>query len=194
MGCEVENVYDVFNPYFSLQMPLFRAMEHTSCINRMCCGPQRSFNMTVSTVEVAQGPQGPVMAGREVLNIDRPWRCGPGSCCYRQEMSVMRGSACNNPNWLLGRIEQQWNCCDVDFILFNAAGNPVYNIHGDCCTCGTWSCRITAIGAPEVQLGEITKTWGGLGRELFTDADNFVIVFPPTAGPGERVKDFLISM
>ena len=29
-----------------------------------------------------------------------------------------------------------------------------------------------------MQVGKITKQWSGIGKELFTDADNFGVSFP----------------
>ena len=29
-----------------------------------------------------------------------------------------------------------------------------------------------------MQVGKITKQWSGIGRELFTDSDNFGVSFP----------------
>lgn len=37
--------------------------------------------------------------------------------------------------------------------------------------------RFTLIGAHGQQLGEVSKKWGGLGREMFTSADTFRIAF-----------------
>ena len=33
----------------------------------------------------------------------------------------------------------------------------------------------------EIEAGKISKKWTGLGKEMFTDADNFNIIFPPDA-------------
>jgi uncharacterized protein YxjI len=54
--------------------------------------------------------------------------------------------------------------------VFDASERQVAEIKGDW---KGWNFRfLTAEGA---ELGKVTKQWAGLGQELFTSADNYVI-------------------
>jgi len=46
--------------------------------------------------------------------------------------------------------------------------------------------RIPATNGEPQPVGIISKTWSGLMKEMFTDADNFFITFPGHATPEER--------
>ena len=41
---------------------------------------------------------------------------------------------------------------------------------------------------PGAQVGSITKVWGGLAKEIFTDADTFECTFPPDASPNIKAS------
>ncbi len=55
------------------------------------------------------------------------------------------------------------------FQVFTAAGEEVALVKGDW---KGWNFRFLR---GETELGRITKEWAGLGRELFTSADNYII-------------------
>jgi len=58
-------------------------------------------------------------------------------------------------------------------------GEPVLRIEGPFCPC---SCcgdvEFKVVSLDDQEVGMITKQWTGLGKEAFTDADNFGISFP----------------
>ncbi|MFQ5681118.1 MAG: phospholipid scramblase-related protein [Candidatus Omnitrophota bacterium] len=56
------------------------------------------------------------------------------------------------------------------FWVFNAKDEQVAEIKGDW---KGWNFRFIAAG--EKELGRVTKKWAGIGKELFTTADNYII-------------------
>lgn len=58
----------------------------------------------------------------------------------------------------------------VEFNIFNALNEPMGNFKGN------WKARDFKITNSNGNLlGAITKKWAGIGKEFFTDADNYVI-------------------
>ena len=70
----------------------------------------------------------------------------------------------------LGRLKAKLFALRAGFRVFDASERQVAEIKGDW---KGWNFRfLTAEGA---ELGKVTKQWAGLGKELFTSADNYVI-------------------
>ncbi len=70
----------------------------------------------------------------------------------------------------LGRLKTKLFALRAGFRVFDASERQVAEIKGDW---KGWNFRfLTAEGA---ELGKVTKQWAGLGKELFTSADNYVI-------------------
>jgi uncharacterized protein YxjI len=69
------------------------------------------------------------------------------------------------------------------FYVLDAGGRQVAEIKGDW---KGWNFRFLSAGGAEI--GKVTKKWAGLGKELFTSADNYIIALdekvalPPGAG------------
>jgi uncharacterized protein YxjI len=56
------------------------------------------------------------------------------------------------------------------FDVFNIHGEQIAQVKGDW---KGWNFRF--LGTAEQEIGTITKKWAGLGKELFTSADNYMI-------------------
>ena len=48
-----------------------------------------------------------------------------------------------------------------------------------------WNFRFLV--ASEREIGTITKKWAGIGKELFTSADNYIVSFTEAPDPGKAV-------
>lgn len=62
------------------------------------------------------------------------------------------------------------------FYVLDAAGTEVAFVKGDW---KGWNFRMMSNGSRE--LGTITKKWAGIGKELFTTADNYIVTLSPDA-------------
>ena len=141
----------------------------------------------------------------ELLTVDRPCVCLPVGfckcCCYQTASFSSGGNA-------LGAITEQCYWCVPSFIISDAGGKPVYNVHPptccggcciNCCTegsgCGAVCCKAPfwifdakqantdGYGEP---LGKIVKQPISLATEIFTDANAFEITFPDQATTGQK--------
>jgi uncharacterized protein YxjI len=62
------------------------------------------------------------------------------------------------------------------FDVFDSTGNKIAEIKGD------WKgWNFTLRGAQGEEIGKVTKKWAGIGKELFTTADNYAIALNETA-------------
>ncbi|HEV2668563.1 MAG TPA: phospholipid scramblase-related protein, partial [Blastocatellia bacterium] len=82
----------------------------------------------------------------------------------------------------LGHFKSKFFSIGGGFHVLDAFDKPVADIKGDW---KGWNFRFLA--ADGTELGKVTKKWAGLGKELFTSADNYMIAldenrtFPPEA-------------
>ncbi len=108
--------------------------------------------------------------GQPCLVLRRPWTW------FFSELHVTdaRGN-------LIGRIEQRFKFFGRLFDVVDAQGHAVAQIQGP--VFRPWTFKVV-VGGQEV--GQISKKWGGLGREMFTDADTFGVQFSPAMPQDHR--------
>ena len=70
----------------------------------------------------------------------------------------------------LGHFRSKFFSFGGGFQVLDASDNPVAEIKGDW---KGWNFRF--LSRDGIELGKVTKKWAGLGKELFTSADNYVI-------------------
>ncbi|KAF4519485.1 hypothetical protein B566_EDAN010094 [Ephemera danica] len=160
---ETQNRYTIKN---SMGQEVYNAKEDTGCLNRICCGTLRSFDIKILD-----------NSKNEVIHLYRPLRCQ--SCffpCCLQNMEIS-----SPPGNVIGRVEQEWSLLTPKYRILDAAGNIVFRMKGPICHCSCCGRDVnfkvtTADGKTEI--GKISKQWTGLLREAFTDSDYFGINFP----------------
>jgi uncharacterized protein YxjI len=94
-----------------------------------------------------------------VLRLERGWRF------LRSKIRVYDGQG-----ELLGHFESKILSLGGGFHVYNAHGAPVADIRGNWIG---WNFRFLNAGGQA--LGLVTKKWAGLGWELFTSADSYLI-------------------
>lgn len=161
-GMETANKYKVKN---SMGQDIYKAEEHSDFCSRQCCGPLRKFNMSITD-----------NMNRNVISIDRPLKCGNFCCpcCGLQQVTVTSPITGET----LGFIKQTWSIFPR-FDIQDANGTTILKIEGPLCTiscCADVAFQVLTGDGNEI--GGITKQWSGIGREAFTDADNFGVKFP----------------
>lgn len=77
----------------------------------------------------------------------------------------------------LGRFQSKLFSLGGGFLVFDATGQQVADVKGDW---KGWNFRF--LDSSGTELGVVTKTWAGVGRELFTTADNYMISFSANDG------------
>lgn len=105
-------------------------------------------------VEVAAGEGQPA-----VLVLKR------GFTFLRAQVEVLDGAGVP-----LGTLRAKLFSLGGGFHVFSADGQPFAEVKGDW---KGWNFKLLDLNGGE--MGTVTKKWAGLGRELFTSADNYVI-------------------
>jgi len=170
-GFETANKYKIKNEF---GQDMMFAAEMSDCCQRQCCGPNRAFELVIND-----------MANNLVLKVTRPFSCMPSlcNCCCMPTMQVQNGQT----GVQIGDIRMSWSACGAnnwfpnEFTLYDAVGAPFCTCHSPCCEPWTFN-----IMQNEQIVGQISKKFSGLAKELFTDADNFGCAFPPTANAEQR--------
>jgi len=153
-GFETQNKYEVCNT--SGQSLFFAAEVGSSFLSRMFLKSLRPFQVEVLGQD-----------GNLILRIERPFRF------YFHEVSVFDAGG-----QLLGTVRREFSLVRRLYSVADNTGEAKAELFGP--ILHPWTFEIRRGG---VTHGAITKKWSGLGKEMFTDADNFGIEFPPKA-PG----------
>ncbi|XP_067939521.1 phospholipid scramblase 1-like [Watersipora subatra] len=161
-GFEQANKYEILN---SINQRVYFAVERTDCCTRNCCGNKRPFE--ISLYDAYQ---------REVLKLKRYLRADSCFCpCCLQKMEVFTAS-----EQMLGCVKQTWSVCKPHYNIRDSQENVVMTMQGPCFTsscCGDVNFEILD-KTGTTRLGLLTKQFSGVIREVFTDADHFMISFP----------------
>lgn len=74
------------------------------------------------------------------------------------------------------------------FFVYDMKDNQIAEVKGDW---KGWNFKFIGPGGRE--LGTVTKKWAGIGKEMFTSADNYVIALSEGIAASDAVKMLLIS-
>uniref|UniRef100_A0A914URN6 Phospholipid scramblase n=1 Tax=Plectus sambesii TaxID=2011161 RepID=A0A914URN6_9BILA len=166
-GWETNNKYVVRN---SMGQQVYYAFEETDVCMRMCCGKNREF-----TIHVVNN------YNQEVMKIYRPFKCFAG-CCWCAALDC-----CAHETFIeapvgvpIGSVRQLPTGCTFDYAIRDAAGETQLIIDGPCLMCRCCADVEFPVYTKDKQMrvGCVTKQWGGLVKEMVTNADNFGITFP----------------
>ena len=103
-----------------------------------------------------------VMDGQEVLRINRPFRF------YFHQIEIIDGN-----DKVLGTVKRKFTLLRRKYSVRNNSGQEICELVGP--IFHPWTFNIQYNGR---KIGKISKEWSGVGKELFTDADNFGVRFP----------------
>ena len=78
---------------------------------------------------------------------------------------------------MLGRFRSKFFSLGGGFFVFDDQGQQVAEVKGDW---KGWNFKLLDVSGNE--LGIVTKKWAGVGKELFTTADNYMISLAPAGG------------
>jgi len=166
-------------------------VEDASLFCRFCFGTCRETSMDLKVGGKADGAS--------FVNFQRPFRClaSPCKCCCYQEINVTEMSS----NAKLGSIKETFWCCVPQFRVFDAADQPMYDLHQptcclgmcvNCCDKGGCGCLRVPFyfyapnGKEDDRKGELFKVWAGVKKECCTNANNFE-VHPPSEMKPEQL-------
>lgn len=104
--------------------------------------------------------------GKQVVKIKR------GISIFLSKVEVL-----NDKDQYIGGFQQKFFSIGGKFDVLDKAGNPV------CTLQGKWTGWDFKFQQGDTEYAHVTKKWAGLGKELFTSADNYVLEM------SDRVKD-----
>jgi uncharacterized protein YxjI len=149
-SAELKNAYEVLDeagqPAFDFRETGAGAKEF---LYRMLLGPTRPFTMSLVAAD-----------GEEVLRLDRPWKF------MFHELTITDGD-----DNRIGRIVREWSWVRRIYAIEDASGRVIARFFG--AFFRPWTFEVQS---PEgAVLGAVKKKWSGLGREMFSDADNYSV-------------------
>lgn len=151
-GFETQNKYEILD---TGGRSLFLAAEvGSSFLSRMFLKSLRPFEIQVLSQD-----------GTLLLSIQRSFRF------YFHHVSVF-----DSAGQLLGSVRREFSLLRRLYSVADSSGEAKAQLFGP--ILHPWTFEIRRGGAAH---GKITKKWSGLGKEMFTDADNFGVEFPPNA-------------
>lgn len=169
LSFEAKNAYDVFD---ERQMPVLRVEEQGqgfgSFLKRIFFGPMRWFDAHV----LDPGTRA------VLLRLHRPFRF------MFHEIAVHDGDG-----RLLGTIKRRWSWVRRLYTVYGPEGSEVGNLFGPILRPWTFEIRLG-----DRPVGMIQKKWSGIGKELFTDADNFRVELGDIPEPELRVLAFAATV
>jgi uncharacterized protein YxjI len=95
---------------------------------------------------------------------------------------VSKAVICDTKGREVGYLKSKLFSIGGSFNVFDASGTQYAQVKGNW---KGWSFQILDMAQKE--LGTISKKWSGLGKELFTSADNYMISLSEGGNPGKAV-------
>ena len=114
--------------------------------------------------------------GRQVVRVQR------GVSFFLSKVKVF-----DENDQLIGGFRQKFFSIGGAFTVLNASDQPV------CTLKGKWTGWDFRFMAGEKELAHVTKKWAGLGREMFTSADNYVLSISPELPPMHTVRKLILA-
>ena len=114
----------------------------------------------------------------------------PALLSLHKKASFLRSTVnlTDNNGKLLGTFRSKLFSLGGGFFVMDALGNTFAEVKGDW---KGWNFRFLDTSGRE--LGIVTKKWAGLGKELFTTADNYMIVLDEKAPRGAEQTALLLA-
>ena len=90
-------------------------------------------------------------------------------------------------NQLIGGFKEKLLSIGGAFRVLDAEGNEI------CYLKGKWTGWDFRFLAGDRELAHVTKKWAGLGKELFTSADNYVLTISDDVPPGSPIRMLILA-
>ncbi|MGE0551238.1 MAG: phospholipid scramblase-related protein [Kofleriaceae bacterium] len=168
---EAKNTYLVYDQN---EAPLFEVRELGqglgNILKRLVLGPMRWFDASVENLA----------SQRPLLALQRPFRC------YFHRLDVRSADGV-----LLGSIQRRWTWFRRKYTVEGPNGEEVATLFGPFFR--PWTFKIQLPGS-DAEVGLLQKKWSGIGKEMFTDADNFAIDLSNIRDPQLRALLFAATV
>ncbi len=114
--------------------------------------------------------------GEQVLSVKR------GISMFLSKVDVLDES-----DQRLGGFKQKWLSLGGSFKVLSASDEVMCELKGK------WTNWDFKFLAGDTELGSVTKKWAGLGKELFTSADNYVLTISDQVPPDHPLRQLIMG-
>lgn len=115
-------------------------------------------------------------SGKPVVQVRR------GVTIFRSVVEVL-----DENGIMIGSFRQKLLSIGGKFEVLDAHGNSLCWLKG---SWTSWDFRFEQEGR---QLAQVTKKWAGIGKELFTTADNYMLVIDASVPPQDPVRQLILA-
>lgn len=186
-GCEAKNRYRISVPQGETdEGDVFLYMdEESSCLERICCGPNRSLTLRLHEGKTKDDPI--------VQEMHKPFHC-QGCCFMRPHFDVYAGKDGANK---IGKIDDPFKCCQMDQQIYSKDDELLYTTQGSVCQLGM-CCPVCFdvtfdILKNENKVGEIKKPPLNF-TECCCATNRFLVDFQQIDDPEHRRMIFAAAM
>ncbi len=149
----------------------------------------RAFQMDITYSEYGFDPKRNRSHSHWVdfLKLNRDYQC-TCCCCNRPVIEVF--NCYQGGQHKIGYVKDKWTCFDYSFYIYDTKSeDPVYMLNGSCCQCGfhchcpCGPCKaitfdLLDLRKDSVRVGEVRKVWSSCAKEMFSNADDYSVLFP----------------
>ena len=114
--------------------------------------------------------------GQQIVRVKR------GVSIFLSNVSVL-----NENNQPIGGFKQKFFSIGGSFNILDTGGNPVCELRGK------WSGWDFKFMAGDTELAHITKQWAGMGKELFTSADNYMLQISDSVPTDSMIRQLIFA-
>lgn len=113
---------------------------------------------------------------KKVIGIKR------GITFFRSDVEVF-----DENNTLVGTFKQKFFSIGGKFQIYDPSENLI------CSLKGKWTSWDFQFMKDDKELARVTKKWAGLGKELFTSADNYILEINPNVPENDKVRILIMA-
>jgi len=177
-SCEAKQRYRISAPGpENTEGPVFLYIsEESQCLERICCGPNRSLTLKVHEGSSKDGPV--------VQTMHKDFSC-QGCCCLRPSFRVFGQGGTNT----IGSIEDPCRCCVMDQQIFNKDRNLLFTTYGSICQPGLCCPCCCDVGFDVNKNGQKVASISKMAlscTEMFVKTNRFLINFEKINDPVEK--------
>lgn len=114
--------------------------------------------------------------GAPLLSVKR------GTTMFNSKVDVL-----NEQGVRLGGFKQKWFSFGGAFTVLDEQDQPLCQLKGK------WTGWEFRFLAGDVELAKVTKKWSGMGKELFTSADNYVLQISDEVPPNNSLRYLIVG-
>ncbi|WP_026705867.1 phospholipid scramblase-related protein [Flavobacterium soli] len=115
-------------------------------------------------------------SGEKIISVKR------GFTILRSDVEIF-----DEKDRLIGLFKQQFFSFGGKFNIEDKDGRPV------CTLQGKWTGWDFKFMKDSTELAHVSKKWAGMGRELFTSADNYVLQIHDNVKPDDAVRQLILA-